>query len=70
MPTHHSRAPSERLFTDVMDFGFGPEERLNIDLDMTLVVVPLVREVKPQNKPGPLAPFAVHSHTRPSFAFE
>ena len=34
MLSHHSRAPSEHPFPDVMDFGFGPEERLNIDLDL------------------------------------
>ena len=34
MLSHHSRAPSEHPFGDVMDFGFGPEEGLNIDLDL------------------------------------
>jgi cohesin complex subunit SCC1 len=32
--SHHSRAPSEHHFPDVMDFGFGPEERMDIDLDL------------------------------------
>ncbi|KAH9993233.1 hypothetical protein BJV77DRAFT_999450, partial [Russula vinacea] len=34
MLSRHSRAPSEHAFPDVMDFGFGPEERLDIDLDL------------------------------------
>ncbi|KAH9979069.1 Rec8 like protein-domain-containing protein [Lactifluus volemus] len=32
--SHHSRAPSEHPFGNDMDFGFGPEEGLNIDLDL------------------------------------
>ena len=32
--SHHSRAPSENPFADDMGFGFGPEEGLNIDLDL------------------------------------
>ena len=32
--SRHSRAPSEHPFADEMDFGFGPEEGLNIDLDL------------------------------------
>ncbi|KAI0256407.1 Rec8 like protein-domain-containing protein [Lactifluus subvellereus] len=34
MFSHHSRAPSEHPFGHDMDFGFGPEEGLNIDLDL------------------------------------
>jgi cohesin complex subunit SCC1 len=34
MLSHHSRAPSEHPFGNDMDFGFGPEEGLNIDLDL------------------------------------
>jgi cohesin complex subunit SCC1 len=32
--SHHSRAPSEHPFGDDMDFGFGPDAGLNIDLDL------------------------------------
>jgi len=32
--SHHSRAPSEHPFGGDMDFGFGPEGGLNIDLDL------------------------------------
>lgn len=32
--SHHSRAPSEHPFADDMGFGFGPEDGLNIDLDL------------------------------------
>ncbi|KAH9033135.1 Rec8 like protein-domain-containing protein [Lactarius hengduanensis] len=32
--SHHSRAPSEHPFANDLDFGFGPEEGLNIDLDL------------------------------------
>ncbi|KAH9027706.1 Rec8 like protein-domain-containing protein [Lactarius pseudohatsudake] len=32
--SHHSRAPSEHPFATDLDFGFGPEEGLNIDLDL------------------------------------
>jgi cohesin complex subunit SCC1 len=34
MLSHLSRAPSEHPFGDDMDFGFGPEAGLNIDLDL------------------------------------
>ncbi|KAI9510936.1 Rec8 like protein-domain-containing protein [Russula earlei] len=32
--SHHSRAPSEPAFSHDMHFGFGPEEGMNIDLDL------------------------------------
>jgi cohesin complex subunit SCC1 len=32
--SHHSRAPSEHPFGNDMDFGFGPDAGLNIDLDL------------------------------------
>jgi cohesin complex subunit SCC1 len=34
--SRHSRAPSEHPFADDMGFGFGPEEGLNIDLDLDM----------------------------------
>ncbi|KAI0259262.1 Rec8 like protein-domain-containing protein [Gloeopeniophorella convolvens] len=32
--SHHSREPSEKPFGDDIDFGFGPDEGMNIDLDL------------------------------------
>lgn len=39
--SHHSRAPSENPFADDLGFGFGPEDGLNIDLDLDMDDHPL-----------------------------
>jgi cohesin complex subunit SCC1 len=63
--SHHSRAPSEHPFADDMGFGFGPEDGLNIDLDLDFDDHPVSEGGKTPGQtrsPSRACTSRVHSH--------